>query len=175
MVYKVRTCPRCPYRPSDLGSAYDPDAELLCCASCETLTTDARYGRRKKYARKGRAGTRVTLLAASAALLAAMTGAASPRDHGQWAQVDPAIHEWVDKLHSPSGVWCCHLLDGELANDVEYDMDSGRYRVKLDGRWLDVPDDAVITEPNKFGRALVWVDRNGDIPRIRCFLPGAGI
>jgi hypothetical protein len=40
------------------------------------------------------------------------------------------------------------------------------------GAWTQVPDEAVITEPNKFGRPLVWLDQRQDI---RCFIPGSGL
>ena len=33
---------------------------------------------------------------------------------------------------------------------------NGHYRVRLEGEWYDVPDDAVITEPNRVGRTMVW-------------------
>jgi hypothetical protein len=38
-----------------------------------------------------------------------------------------------------------------------------------------VPDAAVVTEPNRFGPAVVWPynDRYGNT-RVRCFMPGAG-
>jgi hypothetical protein len=51
----------------------------------------------------------------------------------------------------------------------------GKYRVRLYGEWILVPDDAVVTEPNKFGPAVVWpyMDAKG-VTQIRCFLPGAG-
>ena len=32
----------------------------------------------------------------------------------------------------------------------------GHYRVRLNGEWIVVPDNAVVTEPNKFGPAVVW-------------------
>jgi hypothetical protein len=43
---------------------------------------------------------------------------------------------------------------------------------------VDVPDDAVITEPNRAGRTMVWpytADRRTNHPRteIRCFMPGS--
>jgi hypothetical protein len=36
--------------------------------------------------------------------------------------------------------------------------------VRIYGQWLVVPDDAVVTEPNRFGPAVVWPynDRNGN-------------
>ena len=41
--------------------------------------------------------------------------------------------------------------------------------------WIVVPDAAVVTEPNRFGPAVVWPynDRHGNT-QIRCFMPGAG-
>jgi hypothetical protein len=49
---------------------------------------------------------------------------------------------------------------------------------RLDNQWIDVPDDALITEPNRDGRTMVWpytADRGTDHPRteIRCFMPGS--
>ena len=32
----------------------------------------------------------------------------------------------------------------------------GHYRVRIEGDWVDVPEDAVITEPNRVGRTMVW-------------------
>jgi hypothetical protein len=40
------------------------------------------------------------------------------------------------------------MLGGESGN--------GHYRVRLDGEWVDVPDEAVITEPNRVGRTIAW-------------------
>ena len=59
--------------------------------------------------------------------------------------------------------------------DVDWDTQDGHYRVRLYGHWLVVPDDAVVTEPNRFGPTVVWPynDRYGST-RIRCFIPGAG-
>jgi hypothetical protein len=48
--------------------------------------------------------------------------------------------------------------------------------------WVDVPEDSVITEPNKAGRTMVWpvyvesdTDEDYTYIRIRCFMPGAMI
>ena len=50
----------------------------------------------------------------------------------------------------------------------------GHYRVRLEGEWLDVPDEAVITEPNRVGRTMVWpITRLWRDRRIRCFMPGS--
>jgi hypothetical protein len=46
--------------------------------------------------------------------------------------------------------------------------------VRLESVWIDVPDDAVITEPNLFGRTMVWPVRfEGQNIIIRCFMPGS--
>ena len=39
--------------------------------------------------------------------------------------------------------------------DVDWESKDGHYRVRLEGQWIDVPDD-VITVPNRFGRTMVW-------------------
>ncbi|WP_245286910.1 hypothetical protein [Bradyrhizobium sp. Tv2a-2] len=65
-------------------------------------------------------------------------------------------------------------------SDVEWKSENGHYQVLInqymDGSgqnvWVDVPDDAVIKEPNRDGRTLVWPIW-GDRPQVRCFLPGA--
>ena len=32
----------------------------------------------------------------------------------------------------------------------------GHYRVQIDGEFVNVPGDAVVTEPNRAGRTMVW-------------------
>jgi len=49
----------------------------------------------------------------------------------------------------------------------------GPYSVRLDGEWIDVPDEAVITEPNRIGRTMVWPLRGYLGLTIRCFMPGS--
>ena len=43
----------------------------------------------------------------------------------------------------------------------------------LDDEWVVVPDGAVITEPNKIGRTMVWKHYIDGHPRVRCFMPGS--
>ena len=43
--------------------------------------------------------------------------------------------------------------------------------VPVNCTWREVPEYAVIREPNKFGRPLVWLDSRQEI---RCFIPGTG-
>jgi hypothetical protein len=121
----------------------------------------------------------VVLLAWLAALACFIAAFKAPaRDLGQWA--DAPLHAWFDHLASDRGP-CCSFADGVSIADVDWDnlgtiddVNSG-YRVRLDGKWIDVPKTALITEPNKDGRAFVWPYSDGsDTPQIRCFLPGAG-
>ncbi len=49
---------------------------------------------------------------------------------------------------------------------------NGHYRVRIDGEWHEVPDDAVITEPNRVGRTMVWPMRGYQGLSIR-FMPGS--
>jgi len=88
----------------------------------------------------------------------------------------PELNEWFNRLASGKGL-CCSFADGFVVSDVDWEKD-GHYRVRLEGRWIDVPDDAVITEPNRAGRTMVckYMAVGGpDSPRteIRCFMPGS--
>ena len=62
--------------------------------------------------------------------------------------------------------------DGTALSDVDWEAKDGHYRVWLDGAWHDVPDDAVITEPNRAGKTMVWPMRSIVGLTIRCFMPG---
>ena len=94
-------------------------------------------------------------------------------DDGRFA--NSPLKPWFDQLASGKGL-CCSFADGVSVQDVDWDATKdGRYRVRLNGQWLVVPDAAVVTEPNRFGPAVVWPyqDMNG-ATQIRCFIPGAG-
>jgi hypothetical protein len=116
---------------------------------------------------------------------------AHARDDGRYA--NEPLHAWFDSLASGKGL-CCSFADGAQVDDVDWDTvpscENGKsggsgnasvpicsmhYRVRLHGEWIIVPDSAVVTEPNKFGPAVVWpyVDAEG-VQQIRCFIPGAG-
>ena len=94
------------------------------------------------------------------------------RDDGRYA--NSPLKSWFDRLASGNGL-CCSLADGFRVDNVDWDTQDSHYRVRLNGEWIVVPDDAVVTEPNKFGPAVVWpyMGTNGQT-QIRRFLPGAG-
>jgi hypothetical protein len=84
----------------------------------------------------------------------------------------PELNGWFNKLASGRGL-CCSLTDGVTVADPDWESRDGRYRVRLYGEWIDVPDDALITEPNRAGRTMVWpMLFNGEIS-VRCFMPGS--
>ena len=81
---------------------------------------------------------------------------------------------WFDSLRSGKGP-CCSDADGTALADVDWEAKGGHYRVRIEGQWWDVPDDAVIKEPNRVGRTMVWpvyISPMGGPVRIdiRCFI-----
>lgn len=82
------------------------------------------------------------------------------------------LKQWFDSLKSGKGP-CCSDADGSAVSDVDWESSSGRYRVRIEGEWHDVPEDAVITEPNRAGRTMVWPIRGYQGLSIRCFMPGS--
>jgi hypothetical protein len=94
------------------------------------------------------------------------------RDDGRYA--NSPLKSWFDQLASGRGL-CCSFADGFRVDDVDWDTQDGHYRVRLNGEWIVVPDNAVVTEPNKYGLAVVWPYMGSDgQTQIRCFLPGSG-
>jgi hypothetical protein len=82
------------------------------------------------------------------------------------------LKEWFDQLASGKGL-CCSIADGETIADPDWDSKDGHNRVRLMGEWIDVPDDAVIREPNRAGRTMIWPLNSLDGLGIRCFMPGS--
>lgn len=100
---------------------------------------------------------------------------ARARDDGRYA--NSTLKPWFDGLKSKK--WpCCSDADGFALSDVDWESKDGKYRVRIESRWWDVPEDAVLTQPNLAGKTMVWplmyrdagVLRNVDI---RCFIPGS--
>jgi len=117
-------------------------------------------------------GLALTVVALCMLLCAPNRGSA--RDDGRYASENPELHKWFDKLASGKGL-CCSFADGFSVENVDWDTLDGRYRVRLHEEWIIVPDSAVVTEPNRFGPAVVWPYQDSDgATQIRCFMPGAG-
>lgn len=99
----------------------------------------------------------------------------------------PELNTWFKSLKNKVGKHCCDTGDGQYV-EAEWDMAKGGYKVLLKhphrpadpGQWFDVPDSAVIDQPNLSGVAIVWWYPSYDasdgsmIPLWRCFIPGPG-
>ena len=91
---------------------------------------------------------------------------------------DSPLHDWFEHLASGKGL-CCSFADGYMVEDADWETRGGHYRVRVpvavnaaDAIWVDVPDEAVINEPNKAGRTMVWPLYGLGPVSIRCFMPG---
>ena len=104
-------------------------------------------------------------------MAASLVGSVTARDlDGRYA--DSPLKSWFDHLASGRGL-CCSMADGESVADPDWESKDGHYRVRLENMWIDVPDDAVITEPNRAGRTMVWPIYGYGGASIRCFMPGS--
>jgi hypothetical protein len=95
----------------------------------------------------------------------------------------PDLDEWFKGLQSEKGM-CCSYVDGQTVEDADWESHDGHYLVRLPREknggemiWVEVPDEAVIKEPNLYGRTVVWPLYNRGInhPFIRCFIVGTMI
>jgi hypothetical protein len=103
-------------------------------------------------------------------LVAMFIGTVQARDDGRYSQ--SPLKPWFDSLKSGKGL-CCSAADGVALSDPDWESMRGHYRVRIDNEWIDVPDDAVITEPNRVGRTMVWPIKGALGTSIRCFMPGS--
>jgi hypothetical protein len=112
------------------------------------------------------------LVVAVIVLLASCIAQAPARDDGKFTGAP--LKAWFDKLRSDKGL-CCSFAAGKSIADVDWGAHEDHYWVILDGMRYPVPPEAVVTDPNKFGPAVVWPYQDTDgKTQIRCFLPGAG-
>jgi hypothetical protein len=102
-------------------------------------------------------------------MLAVGCSAAMARDDGRYA--NSPLKPWFDQLRSEKGP-CCSDADGSAVSNDDWDTKNGHYRVRFQGVWLNVPDEAVIKGPNLAGRTMVWTMYQDGEPAVRCFLPG---
>ena len=97
------------------------------------------------------------------------------RDDGRYA--GSPLKAWFDSLANKEHKACCSDADGTALSDVDWESKDGHYRVQLDGKWWDVPDEAVLDQPNLWGRTMVWPVPYWDGAKrtfqIRCFIAGA--
>jgi hypothetical protein len=130
-------------------------------------------GNRRETTGRHRAGRlKATLTIGYAALISALASYPGHARDPDGRYANSPLKQWFDSLKSGKGP-CCSDADGSAVSDVDWESKEGHYRVRLDGQWLDVPDEAVITEPNRVGRTMVWPIRGYLGISIRCFMPGS--
>ena len=112
---------------------------------------------------------KIIVNASIAILLALPAGLVLARDDGRYA--NSPLKPWFDTLKSGKGL-CCSNADGVAVLDPDWHSKDGHYRVRLNGEWFDVPDEAVIKEPNRAGRTMVGPIHGAMGTSIQCFLPG---
>ncbi|MBR0839107.1 hypothetical protein JQ607_02770 [Bradyrhizobium liaoningense] len=126
----------------------------------------------------------VAMAGCAVALIAVAAPFGHARDRGQFANTNAELKAWFDGLRSGKGP-CCSDADGSALSDTDWESKDGHYRVRvprygyvLDGQrqelvWVDVPEEAVISEPNRVGRTMVWPIYGYMGVTIRCFMPGS--
>jgi hypothetical protein len=93
-------------------------------------------------------------------------------DNGQYKDVPENIRNWFKSVKNAQGIPCCDIADGHR---TDYDIRGTNYWVPINGKWMMVPDEAVLKEyGNPVGDAVVWYTTFNDSIYIRCFVPGGG-
>jgi hypothetical protein len=123
-------------------------------------------------------------VASLACVLALIAPFGHARDRGQFVNTNADLKAWFDGLRSGKGP-CCSDADGSALSDTDWESKDGHYRVRVprqgfvhEGQqqelvWVDVPEEAVISEPNRVGRTMVWPIYGYTGVTIRCFMPGS--
>jgi hypothetical protein len=107
---------------------------------------------------------RVTVLA-SLLVAAPLAVFAQSGDHGVGHAEN---HEWYKKLlHPNSGASCCDNRDCRPTR--AYVDDDGAWQAQLDGRWVEVPKDAVLRTRAPDGNSHICANEAGII---LCFIGG---
>jgi len=76
---------------------------------------------------------------------------------------------WFRSLKNKAGGLCCDGTDAKRLEDVDWrEEQDGTYSVKFDGEWVHIDKDHVVTQPNIFGYAMVWIFGG----KLTCFMPG---
>src|SRR4030088_3129662 len=104
-------------------------------------------------------------------MVACIFGGVKARDlDGRYA--NSPLKAWFDRLASGKGL-CCSMADGEAVADPDWESMNGHYRVRLWDAWLAVSGGALLSDPHRAGRTMVWPIRVDNQISIRCFMPGS--
>jgi hypothetical protein len=58
----------------------------------------------------------------------------------------PELNGWYESLHSGKGP-CCNGSEAKRVDDADWESKEGHYRVRIDGEWVEVPNEAVVSGP----------------------------
>ena len=62
------------------------------------------------------------------------------------------MDSWFNSLSSKKAGSCCSNFEQPQPEAIVQTSDH-HYQVMLEGQWVDVPDEAVLDVPNKYGKA----------------------
>lgn len=121
-----------------------------------------------------RAGLTILTVTVLAQLVVPSLDAKARDADGRYAS--SPLKSWFETLRSQKGP-CCSDADGTALSDIDWDVTDGQYRVRIEGQWWNVPEEAVIKEQNRAGRTMVWPVYYWQLDSalridIRCFMPG---
>jgi hypothetical protein len=85
----------------------------------------------------------------------------------------PPTRQWFESLQNRIGIPCCSVADGRAVADPDWRRTMDGYQVFYAAQWWPVPPEAVVSERNRIGHAVLWAVDVGDGIAIRCFMPGA--
>jgi hypothetical protein len=89
----------------------------------------------------------------------------------QAARIDAAKTEKTEKTATTA-----ETTESRRTEGADFDMRGNRYWVPINGTWMPVPHEAVLTGVgNPVRDAVVWYSIYGDQVIIRCFVPGGGV
>jgi len=101
--------------------------------------------------------SRIILLGGMLVLCLATSSAMARDPTGKYA--NGPLASWFEAIHNKMGAYCCKNADDTPVEDGDWDVKKDHYLVRLNLGWQMVPDGALVTEANKFGKAVVWLRR----------------
>jgi hypothetical protein len=95
------------------------------------------------------------------------------------ANITDAENEWLNRQRAIDGTKCCDRHDTHVGEGVEWRIERGRYQVRIQGAWRDVPPERVMrhnpADPTPWpGQALLFwspVPSHPDGFLLWCFFP----
>ena len=91
----------------------------------------------------------------------------------------PDENDWMNRQRAVDGTKCCDERDAHVGENVEWRLVGGRYQVRIQGEWRDVPEGRLLqinpADPSPFGgAALLFYSPSPHAPgglHLWCFQP----